>query len=56
MRNKSRRKANELRRLIAESKQLPLHMRGLVYHPGNPNPVPGQLDRAEARAKHGGKT
>jgi len=50
MTNRQRRKANEARRDRAHAKQIPLHMRGLRFHPAHGVPVPGQLDRAEARA------
>lgn len=45
---RSRRKANEMRRLIQQAKTTPLHMLGKHYHPGSTLPVSGQLDRAEA--------
>lgn len=47
MRNKTRRKANELRRLRAALSQKPLHMRGMQPHPLTGKDTPGQLDRAE---------
>ncbi len=51
MRNRNRRRANELRRKTAELKQTPLHMEGEAPHPLTGLPTKGQKDRAAERKR-----